>query len=183
MNSPFSTLFLAVQARLKVEVPEILFTEQDLGQLEEQIPSVTYPCALIDLTDWAYETAGENIQFATGAIHIRVCMEAWSQTSNITPAKWRAKALSFYDLEWKVYKALQDWQPPGYGAIIRESVSTEGREDNLRVRLMRFTCNFEDFKATPVYNMAPLPPPEFTAPTPPDPGGISSPFKVRIPHT
>lgn len=158
-TSPFGTLFTAIQDRIKLQVPEIRFIEQDLGQLEFERPPVVYPCALIDFTDWTFEDAGENLQFAQGSINIRLAFEAFSTTHNITPDTFKNKALHYYDLEWKLYKSLQGWKPEKYGYLLRTAAATEPREDNLRVRVLQFSCGFEDLSAMSKYqkvNLKPL---------------------------
>lgn len=161
-TTPFATLFVRLQAHLKTQVPDLRWIDQDFGQLEQERPPVSYPCALIDFTDWNFENWGENIQSAAGAVVIRLAFDAWSNTNNLTPSLWKDKGLVFYDIEYKIYKALQGWKPDNYGYLLRESVATEQREDNLRVRVLRFSCSFEDYGASPEYIQTELPPLEIT---------------------
>lgn len=159
MNSPFSTLFLAIQTQLADLVPAVKWIDQDLGQLELERPPVNYPCLLVDFDEFKYDDAGEAIQFAEGFVSIRLAFQAWSNTNSVTPSQWKEKGLSFYDIEWAVYKALHGWKPEKYGYLMRVSANTEQREDNLRVRVLRFSINFEDFSACKEYSSAHLPPP------------------------
>lgn len=154
MTSPFSTLYLALQARLQTLIPELRWIDQELGQLEQERPTISYPCVLIDFADWQYEDTGEAIQMADGVVNIRLALGAWSNTNSKTATMWKEKGLSFYDLEWRIYQALHGWKPEHYGYLMRQSVSTEEREDNIRVRLLRFSCSFEDFSAQPQYQRA-----------------------------
>lgn len=177
MNSPFATLIIAIMERLKSEVPELRWIDQDLGQLEmEGRPSVGFPCLLIDFGGWKYETIGENIQDASGFVILRLAVDAWSNTNSLTHAKWREQGLSFYDLEWKIYKALQGWKPPHseereYGYMLRTNTDREEREDNLRVRSMSFSCSYEDYEASPSYTVAKIKVPEFIPPDDMQQGG------------
>lgn len=181
MTSPFSTLFLAIQAQLKAQIPEIRFIEQDFGQLEMENPPVSFPCVLIDFSNWQYEQAGENLQFANGIVNVRFAIQVWSYTSNLTPSEWQEKGLSFYDLEWTIYKVLQTFQPDGYDALTRVSVQTEKRRDNLRVREMKFSTGFQDMEAMPDYQTAPLPPIDFQSSNPDSTGEPpATPFHVNI---
>jgi hypothetical protein len=162
-TSPFGSLLQLLQARLKAQVPELRYIDQDLGQLEVERPPVSYHCALIDFVDWSFEDVGDNIQFASGAVIIRLGMQAWSSSSNLTPVLHQDKALSFYDVEWKTYKALHGWKPANYGYLMRTNVNTEEREDNLRVRAIRFSCSFEDSNAQPTHTLAKVTDPEIIA--------------------
>lgn len=168
--APFKSLFLAIQKWLMMKVPELRWIEQDLGQLEmEGRPSVTFPCVLIDFADWKYEDWGENIQKAEGFVVIRLAVDVWSQTYKLAPDAVKQKGLEFYELEWKIYKALQGWKPAGagdgvYDYMLRVSSNKEDREDNLSVRTIIFSCGFEDYGAAPTYTETPLPGPEFVPP-------------------
>lgn len=180
-SSPFGTLFTLLQQRIKTQVPEIRYIEQDLGQLETEHPPVTYPAILIDFNDWTFEDAAEGLQLATGTVSLRLAFEAFSLTSNMSPESFRNKALHFYDLEWQLYKALHGYKAEQYGHLMRTTVATETREDNLRVRLINFSCHFEDFMAQATYSLTDLPPLEILPANTPLPApNLVSPFKVRI---
>ena len=170
MESPFGTLLIALQDRLKAKVPAIRWIDQDTGQLEVQAerPPVSFPCVLIDFENFLFEDAGEAIQFASGTVLLRLAWPPFSQTNNVTPAEWKEKGLAYYDIEWAIYKALHGWKPGAttplpeggrYGYMMRVSSETEKRDmDILRVRALRYSITFEDYNASPEYNMAPMPP-------------------------
>lgn len=168
--SPFTTLFLSIMNHLKTKVHEIKWIDQDLGQLEQEgRPPVAFPCVLIDFSNWQYEDWADNTQKGTGFVTIRIAFDAWSNTNNITSPMWQNKGLSFYDLEYKIFKALHGWKPPHsdnsvYDYLMRTNVDKEEREDNLRVRTIVFSCGYEDRGASPSYIKTPLPGPEFVPP-------------------
>lgn len=153
MTSPFSTLFLQLQVRLSTQVPALKFIDQELGQLENygDRPPVSWPCCLIDFDGFAFEDAGQAIQFAEGEIILRLGFPPFSNTSGATPLLWKEKALAYYDIEWAIYKALHGWKPEHYGYVLRVAAATERREDNIRVRVLRYKVSFEDYNASPVY--------------------------------
>lgn len=159
MTSPFSTLLIALQDRIKTEIPDIRWIDQDLGQLESygDRPAVSWPCALIDFTNFRYEDASDLIQFAEGTVTIRLAFPPFSNTNSLTPTNFKEKALQFYDIEWAIYKALHGWKPDGYGYMSRTNVSTEKRNDIIRVRQISFSITFEDYNAQPVHTLGNLP--------------------------
>ncbi len=169
MTSPFATLFLSIQARLKSEVPELQWIDQELGQLEAEYPPVDFPCALIDTDEFNFEDWAENIQNATGFVKIRLAGMQWNGTNQLTPNQWKKLALFNYELEWKIFKALHGWKPDyqdddtqrHYNYLLRVTANTEPREDNMRVRLLRFSCGFYDDTASPIYQTTTLKPPNF----------------------
>lgn len=153
MNSPFSTLFIAIQERIKSEVAALRWIDQEMTQLESygEKPSVSFPCLLVDFDNFNFEDAGEAIQFAEGIIVLRLGFAPFSQTSDKTPLEWKEKGLAYYDIEWAIYKALHGWKPNNYGYCMRVSADTEKREDSIRVRVLRYSISFEDYNACPEY--------------------------------
>lgn len=113
MTSPFSTLLIALQDRIKTQIPDIRWIDQDLGQLENygDRPAVSFPCVLIDFQNFQYEDASDLIQFAEGTVNFRLAFAPFSNTNSLTPVSYQEKALQFYDLEWALYKALHGWKP------------------------------------------------------------------------
>ena len=60
------------------------------------------------------------------------------------------QAISYYDLEWDLHKAIHGWAPgDDYGRLIRISASTQKRTDNYRVRELRYSIAFEDYSTKP----------------------------------
>ena len=66
VQSFFALFLLAIQDRIKTKVPSIAWTDQDLGQLEEETerPSVAFPCVLIDFQNTNYSELHEGVQWA-----------------------------------------------------------------------------------------------------------------------
>jgi|SRR5690625_1562201 len=162
--SPFKTLFLALQERILQQVPEIRYIDQDLGQLNEERPPLSYPAILIDFSNFNYENLAEHKQTAEGIVVLKLIFDIYSNSNNLSPESVKDKALSFYDTEWKIYKVLQAWKPEdttwSYGYMLRTSVVTEGHYIGLRVRNLQFSITFEDNKAQLQYDNTTLPAPD-----------------------
>jgi hypothetical protein len=148
MNSPFANLFLALQEQATAHVPEIVHIDQELGQLNSKNrPPVSWPCLLIDFEDFRFKNLSENVQTAKGIIVLRLGFAQFSASSASVPAGYKEKAIGYYDIEWKLHKALQGWAPPGneFGSLCRTSAVTQERADGYRVRELRYKIAFDDY--------------------------------------
>ncbi len=159
MNSPFANLFLAIQDKLKNNLTSVVYIDQDLGQLKNARPAVSWPCVLIDFEDFEFTNLSENVQVATGTVVIRLAFPAHSPSAQATPSTYTQKALGYYDIEWDLHKLLQGWNPgSAFGKLCRTAVTTLKRTDNIRVREQRYSIAFEDYstKITQQYAAATL---------------------------
>lgn len=150
--SPKSELFKAVLERIKLKAPEVRYIAQDVGQLEdyEVRPPVSWPCALLDIDELKYSDLGNHTtQMGEGFINIRLGLVQYTKSSNLTPDAWMAKALDYYEVEQKVFKALHGWAPTGWGKLLRRASATEKREDSIRVVVMRFAISYKDVTPKP----------------------------------
>ncbi len=146
MNSPFANIFLSIQSRIKANAPFIKHSDQDLGQLKAARPAVSWPCVLIALEDFSFTALSENVQQARGTVVLRLAFPPYSSTSSATPQPFAEQALSYYDIEWQLHKVLQGWQPSEVcGRLDRVTTTTQKRNDNYRVREMRYSLAFDDY--------------------------------------
>lgn len=148
MNTPFHTLFLAIQQQLQHEVPTLSHIAHDVGQLNEKSrPPVSWPCALIDFEEFTFTQLAGNVQQATGTIVIRLGFATCSSTAHMAPAAVKQAAMASYDTEWQVHRALQGWHPDAHfaGALQRTSARTQRRTDGYRVREVRYRISFDDY--------------------------------------
>lgn len=154
MESYFAQMILALQAYIPTKVPEIRFVEQDLGQLESpdemgRYP-VSWPCVLIDFTETLYSDLSQNIQEAESTVQLRLGFQPVSFTSNLQPEHIRKQGLNYYEIENRLYQALQGWAPADLcQPLTRQRAISEKREDFVRVRVLPFTTRFEDWNAHP----------------------------------
>jgi hypothetical protein len=145
MNSQFANLFLAVQTQIAA-VASVKHVDQDLGQFEDERPPVTFPAVLIDVDNFIFSDAGENIQLANGQLILRIGFPPYSASSNVVPTQYKQSAINYYDIEYAIHAALQGWSPgDAFGKLDRVSARTEKRTDNLRVRIVTYSIAFEDY--------------------------------------
>lgn len=151
MNSPFANIFIALQSRIQDQVSAITYIDQDLGQLKNETrPAVTFPCVLIDFEDFEFQALADNVQTAEGTIILQLGFTPASSSSSTTPIDFRETAISYYDIEWNLHKALQGWSPgDGFGYLTRKSTITQKRHSYLRVREIRYRIAFPDYSTKP----------------------------------
>lgn len=182
MNSPFSLLFLALQARIAAittgdpATPAFKFIDQDLGQLEmhngDNRPPVLWPCALIDIDEATFENLSDNSQAGVIKVCIRIGFPPYSATSAATPATYRNKALAYYELEQALHTMLHGWYPSivqvteteqadlsdTIGHLIRTTAVTERRSDIIRVRALTYTISMDDYSTQQLPTPTPFTP-------------------------
>lgn len=162
MTSLFAQLFLAIQEKIKNDVAEIRWIDQDFGQLEdyEVRPPVSFPCVLIDFNETSYEEMNQRRQQANITFTLRLGFPAFSYAANTAPQSVKELALQYYELEQRLFESIQGFDAGGIiQGCTRQSTITEGRkDDNLRVRVMTFTAMSEDASAQISYTKRPKPP-------------------------
>lgn len=150
-------MLLAIQEKIKTEMPEIKWIDQDMGQLEdyEDRPPVAFPCVLVDFIDTDFDQDGGNVQTGKQIIQFKLGFNAYTGTAAAVPVPQIEKALYFYELEKLLYQVFQQWdggemcQP-----MIRFKASSgKGYEGGLMVRIIQFSTTYDDDNArnyTPV---------------------------------
>jgi hypothetical protein len=146
LTSPLENIFLKVLERIST-VEEIRFIDQDLGQLEnyEYKPAVSWPCALIDVEEFSFTEMGNDLQqIGQGIISIRIGLVKYSDSNNLVPEAVRANALKYYEVEQKVHQAMHGWKAEGFSRLLRRVSVTEKRDDDIRVRILKYATSFEE---------------------------------------
>lgn len=147
----FSRCYLDICERIRTEVPEIEWIEQDLGQdaFDKWRPNVAFPAALIDFPATKYEAEAGLSQLAETKINIRLLVAPFSQSYDEAPIEVKQDALQYFEIEQKLINALHGWAPAeGYcQPLVREAIFSDNRNDlGLRIRSIAFTtCYEEDF--------------------------------------
>lgn len=148
MESPYTDLFLALQERIKIEVPEVKYIDQNLGQYmnEEFRKQMLFPCLLIDFPVTNFSALQGNNQLADASVVITMFYDIWNNTSNITPLDVKQAGLKYLTIDQKVYMALQGWSPDFCTPLNRgQNKSHNSNDIGLIVRETTFSSSFEDY--------------------------------------
>jgi hypothetical protein len=156
MTSGFALTYLSLQEHLQNEMPELVWIDQDLGQLEtgDQRPAISFPAVLIDFDSVQYSNLSQYVQWVDFNISIRLAFAPYASANNHAPTASKEHALEYYDVEERLYIALAGFtandtiQP-----LVRVRAVTERREDTYRVRHIIFTTAAEDRTAQLPINM------------------------------
>lgn len=149
MNSFFSKLYLDLSDHIRQAVPEIMWIDMDFGQLERfrYRPGVNFPCVLIDFPQANYSNMAELSQIGDVLVAVRLGFAPFSQTYQEAPQNIREEGLKYFDLEQKLFEAVQGWNNEYCQPLSRVSAATEQRdndEEGLRVRVLTFSTGYED---------------------------------------
>lgn len=148
VESPFGKLFLELQERIKTEVPDIVYIEQDLGQLGMDDPrkNMAFPAVLIDFPNTAFSNLQGNNQLALPVISITLVFDNYSQTWQDAPLDSRKTGLKYLEVEQQLFMVVQCWESDFCQSLNRTAATGHNRNDvGLRVRELTFTCEFEDY--------------------------------------
>lgn len=151
LSSWFAQVLVKLQERIKLMVPEIRYTDQDLGQLEwyEIRPAVSFPCVLIDFNNTVYDQMQLDQQEGNASFTLRLAFPQYSSSNSLAPDDVKEKALKYYEIENRLYKAIQGYDADGLmQPATRTNAASERREeDSFRVRVLTFTTIFFDTEA------------------------------------
>lgn len=129
-------LYNGVAKLLQTTVPELVWIDQDTGQLEYYTlrPGLDFPAVLIDVSYPQCENIGSGgSQRCTAEIKLRVVFEVWSESNMGAPETVRELALSFYDVLSRIKENLHNCKLETGETLYRTSVLPEKREDGLKV--------------------------------------------------
>jgi len=150
MNSPFAVIYQAIQARITAQVPALAnFIDLDYGQLEaRERPAVTFPGVLIDFPEWDFSDLSNLAQEGDGYITIKLFTNPYSSSEAHTPTTFLQDAISILDLEYDLNIALHGWSPAdGIAPMGRVKAGSDNRRPGMKVRILRYSCNFQDYSA------------------------------------
>ncbi|PXY44509.1 hypothetical protein [Flavobacterium hydrophilum] len=148
IESPFGKTFLELQERIKTEVPEVVYIEQDLGQLGTEDPrkSMFFPGVLIDFPNTPFSNLQGKNQLGQPVISITLVFDNYNQTWQDAPLDVRKAGLKYLEIEQKLFMAVQTWEGDFCQSLNRTAATGHNRNDvGLRVRELTFTGEFEDY--------------------------------------
>jgi len=149
MNSYFADLYLDIQERIKSEVPEIEWIEQDFGQdvYDKWRPNVAFPAVLIDFNNADYENIAGEGQTADVSVTLRLLVTPFEHSYEAAPLEVKEGALEYFELEHKLVQAIHGWSPDYTQPLIRKRITSNNRNDiGLRIRELQFTTAYQEYE-------------------------------------
>ncbi|MDO3641963.1 hypothetical protein [Mucilaginibacter sp. L3T2-6] len=137
-------LFLKIRGLL-MQVADLKYVSWDLGQLEQEMPPVQYPCALFTIAYVKCSDTQDGDQRVKAVITIRI---AFNTTMDRTSSNFSDHAadiaLSCLDTVESVYSKLQSYWDDEVEQLSRVSQTQERRNDKLTVIAMPFETEFDE---------------------------------------
>jgi len=148
LTSKFGKIYQALKEHIKSEVPEIEWIDTDLGQLElyESRPAVKFPCVLIDFPTTEYKEKQQKTQHGQMQVSFKLGFAGYDATNSAAPVQIAEAGLQYFELEHKLYLALQDFNAGDELNIplVRINAITQLRDDKFRVRIIAYKGTFQD---------------------------------------
>lgn len=165
-------LYLSILTRLKNEVPELNWIDEECGQLElpEESYPVQFPCCLIDIQSIVWTTELKKHQEGICTVRFRIGFDIYEDTNKDAPDI--QTGLDRLKLLNKIHSVLHGFG--GYSLIdpnnnalyldkhfkrlVRTNTVSEQRQDALRVYAMDYMTSIQDVYAEPPMILTPVTP-------------------------
>jgi len=150
------------QTQLKAQVPELLYIDEDWGQLDyyDKFPPVKFPCALIDIQSGQFTNDGKLQQRGVLTVAVKLYLLRLSNTSNGAPQSQKNEAKKGWQVYRKVNQALhgQSFLSEGFATPIRQSMQRVKRSDGIYERDIIYTIGLVDNSCVPIRKTTPASP-------------------------
>ncbi|MCM1302246.1 MAG: hypothetical protein NC250_01270 [Alistipes senegalensis] len=120
MMDQITALLLSVRTRLGESVSELEYIDKDWGQLSCEVPSVKWPCALLDVENVDYTQEGGGRQLADTQIVITVADLRLASASSPDPND--ESAYGMLELLEKIHRSLHLFTAGGYAPLFRTNL-------------------------------------------------------------
>lgn len=148
MEAPEIDLFLAIQERIKDQVPEIKYIDQNMGQYlnEEFRKNMLFPCLLVDFPVTNFSELQGNNQLGDLTVVVTLFHDIWNHTNNLAPLAIKQSGLKYLEINQKVFMALQGWSPDFCTEFVRTQKKSQNQNDlGLLVKETTFSSSYEDY--------------------------------------
>lgn len=115
-----AAILLNVQTQLGESVPELAYIDKDWGQLSYEVPSVQWPCALLDVENVNYTQEGGGRQMADTQLTITVADMRITPASLTAPR--REEAYRIIELLGKIHRSLHYFSAGDYAPLFRTNL-------------------------------------------------------------
>ena len=121
------TVFEAVRDKLKVDVPEIRWIDEENGQLTEyETPPLEFPCALVDTQAVAFNGTEDYQSTANTRVTVQFGFKTMETTNHLVP---NSNAFAYSAILEKAVNALQGLEPANSSGFTKEGYMRIKRAD------------------------------------------------------
>lgn len=140
------------------DVEGLRYTAEDWGQLDyfTTSPSVSFPCALVDVEAVDYSSSGRGVQTGAARLTVRIADNRIFNGSFRAPQ--HGDDFEMLDLLQRIYKALQGVSSETFTPLNRTKQVRARRDDSIREFQMYFEFGFTDYDAARQASTRPTPP-------------------------
>jgi len=140
-------IFADIQAKLKIDVPEIVWIDIDEQQFEafREAAPVAYPCVLIGFPGANYTNMGKNQQIAEVNVQLRVAFRVYERFNAEVPDTIKTAAFGHFAILRKVMKAIHGLSSATghYNPLIRTSWTKDNSIDP-KIYTVNYKCGLKD---------------------------------------
>lgn len=126
------------------------YVGEDWGQLSEDQPSVSWPCALVDINEVDYSNASRRTQQAEAILTITVADVRHYTVGAQTPGDITARENSIHGYIQAVHNVVQGQGTPDYSPPMRKSMRKSGQWAGMKAYDINYTLAFTDSQPAPV---------------------------------
>ncbi|GIM55734.1 hypothetical protein CAPN006_01280 [Capnocytophaga canimorsus] len=141
-------LYITLIELLK-EIPEIKWADLDMGQMQEEMPPVAFPCVLINIDLSKIETIDFDLQHVQANFSITLHAKMLNETNANAPEKVRLQGLAYLDLVDKITAKLQGYSDACFYEFERVSVQSQNIRQGIQSTVLRFETSFRERIAKP----------------------------------
>jgi len=138
--------------------PLIRYVDWDMGQIDvdPEFMPVSWPCALINVSDRDVSNIGENAQMREVLISIRMAFKVFERATNLVSGGLLDAALEHMDKMDEVYKVLSGMEGDSYQKLVCEGTIIEPRP-HPRIYTMTFSTILSDERDMKEWLIIPAP--------------------------
>ncbi len=139
------TIIKSIEDKLRAQVPELKWIDQDFGQLEMEHPPLNFPCALIDVPQVQWENTTRLEQQGVATVNIRVAFRVYDRSNTQAPTTLRERAAAHFAVLKKINLCLHGVEDTeaNYSSLIRTQTQ-RGKTIDPRVYTLSYTTTLFD---------------------------------------
>lgn len=142
-------VFTAISDKIAASVPAIRWVDFDLGQLSQEKPPVSWPCALVDYSANTVEPGADLTVTETLSVEITLGFKLRERTHSKAQATFRDEALEHLDTVSAVRAALEGLSGDSFSGLTYTGFTRDRRADYRVYRLTFAVLHYPEAPDSP----------------------------------